>query len=759
MLVLLLPIFIFTYIYYSNIMADIEEQNSEVYFQKVQKVGETIDNKFSDMREMAVRISVTPWAKKIMNIDRDLDEKMDFYSLNYNDISRELSNYIALNGLLKEISVVFPYCNTIIVSNGRYKFDEYFNSVEYEDNIMQKEVLSKINQYSFFEFLPLKKVRFWGRESKVVTIVHSLLYSTEVPRASLLMYFNEEAVVKFIKDMSIDNESSISVVDDNDMELGNGNNEKIMDEKLLEMLHSGKSGVQMHQDKENNIYVFRSTIVPLNYVFSYPREAAEIKIIKTQKTISLAVILIVSLGFVIAAAFSLGYYNPLRKVVLYATKKTSGDLNKTNKETDFEIIEKSIDLLDKQKEIACQKLLKYEVIAKESTLNKLIKGIFKANEEERMILKDIGILECYSFGVILIKAFKDEGKAIDKDKRLLKNYYKLDMINIITNILSEYNFDDIGTHIIEIDPLSFAVLNCFDEKDGDYEKKMHDISDALSKKIIQTQGTGFHVVEGDVRKGISGISKSYQMAEKLLEWIVFTGDESKENIKKYIATSKAFYFFPIEWKSQIINHLKNGDKEEIENFIHEIKHENYVKRNLDFNMRKRLLTGIIETGMQVIDELDIKNLVYEEEYEKVIATCSETEMWEYVDKFFCDICVTVASFRSNKISDLNNKITQYVCDNYISHDISLKLISEKFNIPEFSISKIIKNSLGISFVDFVGRKRIEKAKELLCTTDKEIYVISDEVGFDNDTTFRRRFKSYEGISPQEYRVNNRMSVI
>ena len=54
-------------------------------------------------------------------------------------------------------------------------------------------------------------------------------------------------------------------------------------------------------------------------------------------------------------------------------------------------------------------------------------------------------------------------------------------------------------------------------------------------------------------------------------------------------------------------------------------------------------------------------------------------------------------------------------------------------------------------MDFVNRHRIDLAKQMLYTTNEPIYTISEKIGFDNDRSFRRVFKKYEGIGPLEYR--------
>ena len=57
----------------------------------------------------------------------------------------------------------------------------------------------------------------------------------------------------------------------------------------------------------------------------------------------------------------------------------------------------------------------------------------------------------------------------------------------------------------------------------------------------------------------------------------------------------------------------------------------------------------------------------------------------------------------------------------------------------------------MNYVDYVKKRRIEKAKEILKQTNMSIDEIVDAVGWKSTKRFRETFKRYEGISPNEYR--------
>jgi len=65
--------------------------------------------------------------------------------------------------------------------------------------------------------------------------------------------------------------------------------------------------------------------------------------------------------------------------------------------------------------------------------------------------------------------------------------------------------------------------------------------------------------------------------------------------------------------------------------------------------------------------------------------------------------------------------------------------------------RLFKKELGISFVDYVGKIRLEKALELLRNSTIKIKDISKNVGFSNPHYFGIWFKENTGLTPSQYR--------
>ncbi|MGP6145820.1 helix-turn-helix domain-containing protein [Jeotgalibaca sp. A122] len=103
-----------------------------------------------------------------------------------------------------------------------------------------------------------------------------------------------------------------------------------------------------------------------------------------------------------------------------------------------------------------------------------------------------------------------------------------------------------------------------------------------------------------------------------------------------------------------------------------------------------------------------------------------------------------------KRGDLSQQIKQYIEHNYYSINRLDDLISV-FNYTGRYLTQIYKVAFHQTPMQAVQDKRIEKAIELLTTTDLEIISICFQVGYESLATFYRQFKMKTGQSPKKFR--------
>lgn len=106
-----------------------------------------------------------------------------------------------------------------------------------------------------------------------------------------------------------------------------------------------------------------------------------------------------------------------------------------------------------------------------------------------------------------------------------------------------------------------------------------------------------------------------------------------------------------------------------------------------------------------------------------------------------------------KCSCIVRGVKEYIDNCYSDAELNLSHISTLFGVNKSYISKLMKQEIGKSFIEYLTDVRLDKAKEILENHDSRVtmYDVSIRVGYTSQHYFSRVFKNVYGISPLEYR--------
>ena len=108
--------------------------------------------------------------------------------------------------------------------------------------------------------------------------------------------------------------------------------------------------------------------------------------------------------------------------------------------------------------------------------------------------------------------------------------------------------------------------------------------------------------------------------------------------------------------------------------------------------------------------------------------------------------------------DAIKQVIKYVDDHFSEQDLSLSSLSDQVYLTPAYLGKAFAEYNGMNFTDYLARKRMQKAAELLENTELTVQKISERVGIISTNYFYSLFKKHYHMTPMHYRnsmQNNR----
>lgn len=224
----------------------------------------------------------------------------------------------------------------------------------------------------------------------------------------------------------------------------------------------------------------------------------------------------------------------------------------------------------------------------------------------------------------------------------------------------------------------------------------------------------------------SNKSICYSQQNKILR----EGDEDPDY---YSALAKLPDVFSLDFREKYMEFIAYWfEKEKLKNLPYDVICKQYV------GIIKRITD---DSGLG--GELEIRKFKEFNTIDEILS-----ELYRIVDGF------SLYSMESNQDDKtLIEQIIKYISENY-QKNINLATVSNHYNLNYSYFSRIFKDSVGISFSQYLLKIRMEKAKELLSgDTELKISDIATLVGYsgNNIQNFTRAFKKYFGKSPKNFK--------
>ena len=142
-------------------------------------------------------------------------------------------------------------------------------------------------------------------------------------------------------------------------------------------------------------------------------------------------------------------------------------------------------------------------------------------------------------------------------------------------------------------------------------------------------------------------------------------------------------------------------------------------------------------------------------YEEIFYKLDTLDTIQDVKEFLVDYLSNLKNLHSSHINSYHSPIVLNALSFIKSHfmeNISLNDVAKFLNANPSYLSRIFKQEMSTSLVEYLTSVKIKKAKEYLCETNKSVGEIASKTGYQNQQYFSKTFKKIVGLSPLEYRA-------
>jgi AraC-like DNA-binding protein/ligand-binding sensor protein len=164
---------------------------------------------------------------------------------------------------------------------------------------------------------------------------------------------------------------------------------------------------------------------------------------------------------------------------------------------------------------------------------------------------------------------------------------------------------------------------------------------------------------------------------------------------------------------------------------------------------RKISRQIVEWGSQI----DLKRLEDAYFHSKVLSSSQYSaaiRLLEIFGKHLSLVANQMMLQDAESESPMIRRVKAYIAGHH-ADPISLEGIANAMHVSTFYFCKLFKKATGITFTDYLGRVRVEKAKNLLLNPHLRVSEIAYTVGFQSLTHFNRVFRALTGDSPTHFR--------
>lgn len=722
-----IPFLILGIFIYMNAVKVVQDEIEQSNSYKVKQVQGYLDEQINSLKHLAAKMA--------------FDQRLTPYTAKQNDYSaaetvKELSRYKDNSLILEGLFLYFRNDSRIFSNEGVVSLDVLTKDMYPFPEAEREAFLNDLSNIRHSSLKPAIPVKIRGdREERLLTYMFPVMPYNSQPHATVLFLINESVLTNMMKNMLGNVQGAVYLLNEAGEVLAVERNEDSPElERIMQKIEL-KTGEVISKIGSTRYSVMseKSELTGWTYMIVMPTDQFWYRVIHFKQIAGVVLLFVLVIGIIAALFVSFKKSGPIRALVAHLQHRGSLDKSERKSVNEFELIRGAVDDLhhytlqletnmEQQRPLVIDQML-YRVLTGSgseagSALSSYVQGIY--------------------YFVLVISYRQDSSQTLGASGR--EGLYQ------ILNRVEAADCKGFGIELLE--EQAFALVMSVQQPIHDTRELQQQAASYVQSLLQEQLGINSLIGVGTICKELTEINRSFIEGMATIEYrllfpegrVLFFEDISKlqDQNRQYSMGDQMKFIQSLRMADQTVCLDSLGSM--LDN-IAQMEQSMLLLRYICFDIVNAVLKEMRSLKLG-LDWPETKRMMEFQTLEDLRGSMSSVVK---------RICEHVEASKKTKRADLCSKIIHEIDNRFRSDQLSLEVLAQQFDVSASYLSRLIREQTGTSFTEYVLQLRIEAVKLEMVSTDRPIKDIIIEAGYQDMSSFIKRFKKSEGLTPGEYR--------
>lgn len=288
---------------------------------------------------------------------------------------------------------------------------------------------------------------------------------------------------------------------------------------------------------------------------------------------------------------------------------------------------------------------------------------------------------------------------------------------------------------------------------GKAEKYMKELAGVVKKHLKLGISAGI----GSAIAGADMIYRSHDSAVLALDNRFYLGRESILRFDTLPPLSSGAFDYS-GFEEMFRTAVESFDTEQAKDVLTEMYRAMATSRPGDDQCAKysqRLVNLLLNFAGEFMGREEMQTLEDAWEHHNLYETMFIDQMEHIVKQFSEQVFELLSLMCNDSTSAQIAKAESYIRSNFSNPKLSLQTVTDYLAVSTSYFSSVFKSRTGLTFVEYLTKLRMDKARQILAHTERRTYEVAEDVGFSDPHYFSAAFKRVTGMTPREYRGSHK----